>query len=75
MKTIHGTCSCCGGPVTSPFAQWSTVPMPPSCERCGAVPREAFGPVIETERRKTINTPGELEEMRQRGVWPRVTRS
>lgn len=48
---IHGTCSLCGGPVATP-AMWSGVlPPTPTCQRCGATPREAHGPVIDMVRR------------------------
>jgi hypothetical protein len=36
-----------------PTFWWSVVPPTPSCRRCGAVPREAHGPVIEMEPRGT----------------------
>lgn len=50
-KRTIGTCSLCGGPVTVPTIWWSVVPPIPHCERCGAVPKQAFGPVIDMERR------------------------
>jgi hypothetical protein len=43
---VHGTCSCCGGPVTTPTAWFGVVPPTPTCSRCGAVPVAAFGPVL-----------------------------
>lgn len=46
-ETIHGTCSCCGGPVCTPTAYWSLVPPVPTCKRCGAKRHENYGPVID----------------------------
>lgn len=49
---ILGTCSICGGPVTVP-AYWLGINFPtPSCQRCGAVPTAAFGPVIPMKARQ-----------------------
>jgi len=44
--TIIGTCSLCGGPVTTPTAWMATIPAPRTCARCGAVSAEYHGPVI-----------------------------
>lgn len=44
---VIGTCSICGGPVTVPGVWWGVgAPPTPRCERCGAVPQQAHGPVI-----------------------------
>jgi hypothetical protein len=46
MKTTLGTCGDCGGPVTVPTV-WMGIILPtPTCERCGAHPVEAHGPVL-----------------------------
>lgn len=42
----HGTCSLCGGAVTTPFVWMSTIPPTPTCSSCGAQPANAHGPVI-----------------------------
>ncbi len=52
MTRTIGTCSICGGPVVEHVVQYSTVPIPPSCQRCGAVKADTFGPIIEMERYK-----------------------
>lgn len=52
-KRVVGTCSLCGGPVTVPTVWWSVFPPVPHCERCGAMPKKGFGPVIDMEPRKT----------------------
>lgn len=43
---VIGTCSICGGRVTVPSVYHSVVPPTPTCEKCGAVPRQSYGPVI-----------------------------
>lgn len=47
MKTTIGTCGNCGGPVTVPSVWHGVIHPTPKCDRCGATPREAFGPVME----------------------------
>lgn len=44
-KTVCGTCSNCGGCVSTPTFYHSIVPPVPQCESCGAV-AAAYGPVI-----------------------------
>jgi len=44
-RTVIGTCSFCGGPVSCPSAWWSIIPPVPTCESCGAVAAQ-HGPVI-----------------------------
>ncbi len=44
MNQIVGTCSICGGPVSASTHHIRPVP---TCESCGATPREAYGPVID----------------------------
>lgn len=46
---VIGTCSICGGAVVMPTYYWSTVPPMPQCIRCGGVPRERYGRVIQME--------------------------
>jgi|CXWL01.1.fsa_nt_gi hypothetical protein len=46
MDHILGTCSLCGGPVSTPVAWAGTNPPRPTCQQCGAVADPAFGPVI-----------------------------
>jgi len=53
MKHIIGTCSLCGGPVTSEAVVWhGTTPCVNrgACEKCGAVQKHPYGPVIEMEK-------------------------
>lgn len=45
-RTI-GTCGRCGGPVTVPIIWYAVVPPTPTCQTCGAVPRAAYGPVVD----------------------------
>lgn len=49
-EQVIGTCSLCGGPVTVPTVIWSVVPPSPTCQRCGAVQRQSYGPVIPMEK-------------------------
>lgn len=48
MRTIIGTCSCCGGRVSVPTVFMSVVPPVPTCESCGAT-QAAHGPVIQMQ--------------------------
>lgn len=41
-----GTCGNCGGRVIVPTVWWGIYPPVPSCESCGATPRN-HGPVID----------------------------
>lgn len=50
-RTI-GTCSICGGAVTTPDIWMGVVPPIPSCSSCGAIPKHAHGPVIDMRRRE-----------------------
>lgn len=46
---IVGTCGNCGGAVCTPDS-WMAVTEPiPRCERCGATPKNPFGPKLEME--------------------------
>jgi len=45
MNTV-GTCSICGGRVSVPLVWMGTHPPIPTCESCGAVQANAYGPVI-----------------------------
>ncbi len=47
-----GTCGNCGGAVTVPTVFMSVVPPVPCCKRCGAVPKQVHGPVVEMEPRR-----------------------
>jgi hypothetical protein len=46
---VHGTCSKCGGPVTTPRAFMSTQQPIPTCKGCGATQKQPHGRVIEME--------------------------
>lgn len=54
----HGSCSICGGHVSTPDIWWGVVPPTPTCERCGAVEDEAPGPVIKMRPVQTITVSG-----------------
>jgi hypothetical protein len=45
-KIVIGTCSVCGGPVSVPAVWHGIIPPTPTCERCGAVKADNYGPVI-----------------------------
>lgn len=51
MNVSIGTCGNCGGRVSVPDIWHGTVPPTPTCETCGARPRQAHGPVIEMQPR------------------------
>lgn len=48
-EIIHGTCSQCGGPVTTPRHWLGVNPPIPTCRRCGATKKQPHGHVIEME--------------------------
>lgn len=48
---VIGTCSECGGPVSLPMMH---LRPEPSCERCGAVAQNGYGPVIPMRRRERV---------------------
>ncbi len=50
--TVLGTCSICGGKIIVPKVWLGLYPPTPSCMSCGAVPKDAHGPVIPMEPRK-----------------------
>lgn len=52
MRVI-GTCSICGGAVCVPHTWMSVNPPVPTCNSCGAVPKQSHGPIIEMEPTKT----------------------
>lgn len=56
MKTIIGKCSLCGGIVSCPTVQGSVVPIPPTCERCGAV-EDPDLPVLRMKESKLTTQP------------------
>ena len=45
-KITIGTCSVCGGPVSVPAVWHGIIPPRPTCERCGAIKADDYGPVI-----------------------------
>ncbi len=47
MNVTVGTCSNCGGRVSVPQNWCGVNPPIPTCEGCGARPREKYGPVID----------------------------
>jgi len=47
-----GTCSLCGGCVASPSAWGGIVPPVPTCQRCGATPKNQHEKVVEMEQFK-----------------------
>ena len=50
--TVIGTCSICGGAVTTPTAWSSVAPPVPTCTSCGAIKKQPYGPVIDMVARK-----------------------
>lgn len=50
---IIGTCSKCGGPVTSMPSLSSMSPSPATCMHCGGRPKNPYGKVIEMEEDKS----------------------
>jgi hypothetical protein len=63
-----GTCGNCGGAVTVPTVWLGVVPPTPTCQCCGATPKDAHGLVREMNppsQRDRLLTAGErFEEMR-----------
>ena len=51
-----GTCGRCGGRVSVPRVWMGTIPPTPTCESCGAIPREAHGPVIPMQDGGVVTT-------------------
>jgi hypothetical protein len=51
-KTIIGTCSLCSGSVSVPAVWMGVIPPIPTCDSCGAVPKEKYGKTIEMEPQK-----------------------
>lgn len=49
MNTTIGTCSLCGGRVSVPTQWAATAPPIPTCESCGAMPRDRYGPKVEMD--------------------------
>ena len=49
-RTVVGTCSICGGPVSCPSVWWSIITPVPTCEHCGAVSAQ-HGPVIPMKKK------------------------
>lgn len=56
-RTVLGTCSLCGGPVTVPTVWHGIIPPVPTCGQCGATAKQSFGPVIPMERGRTWTSP------------------
>lgn len=52
--TTHGTCSRCGGAVCTPTVWMGIYPPVPTCQSCGASPKNAHGPVIDMDVPKVI---------------------
>ena len=46
MNNIHGTCSNCGGCVTTPTMWGGPTPPVPRCEKCGATMRNPYGATL-----------------------------
>ena len=47
---VVGTCSKCKGPVVQSKSELKVgAPSPPYCERCGATPKNPYGPTIPME--------------------------
>ena len=44
-----GTCGNCGGMVAVPTAWYGIYPPTPTCVRCGAVPKNTYGPRMEMD--------------------------
>lgn len=59
MSTL-GTCGRCGGRVSVPDLWYGVNAPTPTCEGCGAVPKNAYGPVIPMEGAPTPRGPSEL---------------
>jgi hypothetical protein len=51
-RWIHGTCSKCGGAVTTPDTWLGIRPPTPSCEGCGATKKQPHGPTVLMEPRR-----------------------
>lgn len=51
MNRAIGTCGTCGGPVTLPDVWMGVCPPTPSCQKCGAVPAQPYGPMIPMQPR------------------------
>ena len=50
--TVHGTCGRCGGAVVTPTIWMGIYPPVPTCQSCGATPKQAHGPVIDMDEPK-----------------------
>ena len=52
---VHGTCSLCGGAVTTPDMWGGINPPIQTCQNCGATKAQPYGPVIQMEKpRKSL---------------------
>ena len=49
MDNTHGTCSKCGGRVTTPQRWYGMMPPIPTCENCGATLQQPHGEVLPME--------------------------
>jgi hypothetical protein len=49
MDDVLGTCSVCGGAVTTPRHWGGVTPPIPTCRKCGATKKRPHGHVIEME--------------------------
>jgi len=48
--TRIGTCGICGGAVSIHSVWFGAIPPDVHCERCGAVPKNQYGPVLPMEQ-------------------------
>lgn len=60
---VIGTCSNCGGAVTVPEFWGGEAPPMPTCSRCGARARNAYGRTIDMEKPTDFRDfPGESQQ-------------
>lgn len=52
---VIGTCGNCGGSVEVPAVWYGIYPPVPTCRSCGAVPANAFGPVLPMKSKDRTN--------------------
>lgn len=65
MNNVIGTCSLCGGAVTTPQLWHGVLPPVPSCSSCGATKKQPHGPVVEMERRSSSSMEEAFRKVRQ----------
>lgn len=66
--SIIGTCSKCGGPVGIPDHWDGLLPAVPTCQYCGAIKANQFGPVIEMTGGSAPNTTNQQAEFKNRSI-------